>query len=99
MWSNAVVLVGSPAVAGRVLENRVCLSFCPSFRPFFCPGVSLELYHYSFVNFDMVLETHIKLCVTKLGFLEKNLLPQNLEKWTKNGLKTGFCEFIERFRR
>ena len=50
-----------------------------------------------FFNFGMVIETHMKLFVTEPYFLEKNLLPQNLGKLTKNGSKTEFFEFIERF--
>ena len=45
----------------------------------------------------MVLETQMKLCVTELDFLEKNVLLQNLGKLTKNGPKTWFFEFIKRF--
>ena len=44
----------------------------------------------------MVLEVRMKLCMTEPDFLKKFFLPENLEKWTKNGLKTGFFEFIER---
>ena len=47
----------------------------------------------------MVLEIHVKLCVTELGFLGKNFLLQNLGNWTKNSPKTGFFESIERFGR
>ena len=45
----------------------------------------------------MVLETNMKLYMTDLDFLEKNILIQKLWKWkwTKNGPKTGFFEFIE----
>ena len=45
----------------------------------------------------MVLETHIKLCMTEPDFLEKFSLHQKVEKWTKNVLKTEFFEFIEKF--
>ena len=45
----------------------------------------------------MVLETYLKLRVTQLDFLEKNFLPQELKKWTKNGPKTGFFECFEKF--
>ena len=45
----------------------------------------------------MVLETHVKLSVTEPDFLEKIFVPKHLGKWTKNGPKTGFFEFIERF--
>ena len=42
----------------------------------------------------MVLETHMKLGVTKPDFLGKKL-PPKLGKWSKNGLNTGLFEFIE----
>ena len=41
----------------------------------------------------MVLETHMKLCVTELDFPGKFFLPQN---W-KNGPKTGLFELIGKF--
>ena len=44
----------------------------------------------------MVLETHMKLCMTESDFPEKNFLPPKLGKWTKNIPKTGFFEFIEK---
>ena len=42
-------------------------------------------------------EPHMKLCMTGLDFVEKNFLSPKLEKWTKNGPKTDFFEFIEKF--
>ena len=45
----------------------------------------------------MVLETCMKLYEAELDFLGKIVLPQKLGKWTKNGPKTGFFEFIEKF--
>ena len=45
----------------------------------------------------MVLETHMKLCVTEPEFPEKCSLPQKLGKWTQNEPKTGFFEFIGKF--
>ena len=45
----------------------------------------------------MALEVRMKLCMTEPDFLKKFFLPENLGKWTKNGLKTGFFEFIERY--
>ena len=39
-----------------------------------------------------MLETHMKLCVTELDFVEKNFLFQKLEKWAKN----GFFKYIEK---
>ena len=44
----------------------------------------------------MMQETHLNLCVTEPDLLEKNFLPQKLEKWAKNGQKTGFFEYIEK---
>ena len=41
-------------------------------------------------------ETHIKLCVTA-GFSRKKILPQKLRKWTKNGPKKAFFDYIEKF--
>ena len=43
-----------------------------------------------FLNFGMVLETHVKLCMTEPDLLEKSFLPPKLGKWTKNGPKTEF---------
>ena len=45
----------------------------------------------------MVLETHMKLCVAEPDFSGGNFLPKKMGKWTKNGTKTGFFEFIEKF--
>ena len=43
-----------------------------------------------------MLETHMKLCVTEPDFPEKKILTPKLGKWTKNGPKKGFFEFIEK---
>ena len=42
----------------------------------------------------MVLETHMKLCMTEPNFAGKFFLPKKWGKWAKNGPKTGFLEFI-----
>ena len=63
--------------------------------PPFRSGVLLELYQF-FLNLDMMLETHMRLCVTEPDFPEK-IFSQKLGKWTKNGPKTGIFEFIEKF--
>ena len=42
----------------------------------------------------MVLETHMKLCMTELDFPRNFFLPQKWEKWAKNRPKTEFFEFI-----
>ena len=71
------------------VTKRVC--------PYFCLGIFLELYHQFFLNFGMVLETHMKLCMTELDFSGVKNLPLKLGKWTKNGLKTGLFDFVEKF--
>ena len=43
----------------------------------------------------MMLETHTKLCVTELDFVEKNFLFQKLGKWAKNGPKTFFLNILK----
>ena len=45
----------------------------------------------------MVLETQMMLCVAEPDFPENSFLPQKLGKWTRNGPKTWFFEFIEKF--
>ena len=42
----------------------------------------------------MVLETHMTLYMTELDFPGNFFLPQKSGKWTQNGLKTEFFEFI-----
>ena len=39
----------------------------------------------------MVLESHMKVCMT-----EPNFLAQKLGKWFQNGPKTGLFQFIEK---
>ena len=93
MHTTIHMFVGPPVVEGRVLGNKVCLSFCPSV----CPGVFLELDHLIFLNFSIVLDTLIKLCMTEPNFLEKLFLIQTLGKCAKNRPKIGFYEFKEKF--
>ena len=75
-YSTAVLLVGPLAAARRVLWNRVC----PSFHPAIFLDVFLELDDLISLNFSMVLETLIKLCVTDLDILEKLFLPPRFWK-------------------
>ena len=75
-YSTAVLLVGPLAAARRVLWNRVC----PSFHPAIFLDVFLELDDLISLNFSMVLETLIKLCVTDLDILEKLFLPPKFWK-------------------
>ena len=67
--STTVVLVSPLSVAGKILWNRVCLSFPPGI----CQGVFLELGHEISLNFAMVLETLMKLWMTA-WFFGKTLL-------------------------
>ena len=77
---------------------KLCLSVLTSVLPSVC-AFFLELFYEFFLNFVMVLETHIKLLVTGLDFPGGNVLPPKLGKCTKNGQKTRFFEFIEKFGR
>ena len=43
----------------------------------------------------MVLETHMEMCVTELGFQENFFLPPKFGKLKKNGPKRRFFEFVE----
>ena len=84
-----ILLVEKKFSKGPIKQVLSVLSFYPSF----CLGFFLEFYHQFFLNFDLVLETHMNF-VTEPDFLEK--LPQKLGKQTKFGPKTGFFEFIEK---
>ena len=42
----------------------------------------------------MVLETHMRLCVTESDFLKKRFL---LQKWAKNGLKIVILDLLQNF--
>ena len=43
----------------------------------------------------MMLETHMKLCVTEPDFLENIFLPPKLGKLTKNGPKQGVLNLLK----
>ena len=45
----------------------------------------------------MILETHMKLCVTELDFLAKFFFAQKFGKIDPKWAKNGFFGFIERF--
>ena len=69
--------------------------FYPTIHPFIHPSTYRSIFLSIYLS--MALEIPMKLRVTELDFPEKNFLPQNLEKWTKNKPKTGFFEFIDQF--
>ena len=53
-----------------------------------------QLYHQFFLNFDMVLETHMKMCVKERDFPEKTFLLPKLRKWTKNSFLNLLKKFV-----
>ena len=80
-------------VAGTVPWNRVCSSFSLSFhlsvRPFFSLSrCFLGIVLLIFLNFGMVLESHVKLCVTA-GFSRKIFFAP------KMGQNQGFFNLLE----
>ena len=60
-----------------------CLSYSLSFHSFVnlsvCLGVFLEWYYQFYLNFGMVLETHMKFCMTESDFLGGKMCPKNCE--------------------
>ena len=68
---QSTVLNRPAAVAGRILWSKVC----PSFPPAICLGVFLELDHWIYLNFDMVLEILMKMCMTT-QFLKTFFAPE-----------------------
>ena len=67
----------------------------PSICPFVRLGVFLELYHYLFLNFGMVLETYMTLFVTELDFPEKTFCSQNWENGPKMCQKQGCWNMLK----
>ena len=82
-------VIGPPAMAGRVLWNRVCLSFHPSFSPSFCPfvypGFFLEIVSLVFSKFWHGARKLYKVVHDRARFSRKNF-PQKV--WG-NGPKMG----------
>ena len=74
---------GTPLIppVGKNLRPTVCLIFL------------LEYHHWISLNFGMVLETVMKLCLAEPEFLEKLFLLQKLGKVSK----IWFFEFEEKF--
>ena len=73
----------------------VCPFDCLPVRPSVCPGVFLELSYQFFLNFGMVLETYMKLCVTEPDFPGNFFCPQNWENGPKMGQKQGFLNVLK----
>ena len=66
-------------------------SIHPSVHPSVCPGIYIVSLGFSNVWHGA------RNIVAEPDFLEKCFLPQKLGKWTKNGPKTIFLEFMEKF--
>ena len=77
------------AVAGKVLRNRVCPSFLPSFR---LSGGFLGIVSLVFSKFWLGARNPYKVGHDRAGFPEIFFLPPKL---AKNGPKTGFFKFTE----
>ena len=81
----------------------VCISYCKRkktmvfWKKYLLHGTTRLLGGWFFVNFCMVLESHVTLCVTELDSLGKFFLPLKLGKETQNGPKTGFFQFIGKY--
>ena len=56
---------------------------------------AVELYHEFILNFGMVIETNIKLCVTA-RFSWKLFFASKMRKWTKNVHKQSFLNLLEK---
>ena len=97
----SIIFFGPPLVSeGSYKIGSVCPSVCPfTFLPFcpsICPGVFLELRHLFFLNFGIVQQSHVKLCVTELVFPVKFFFPKNWENGPKKGQKR-FFQLIGKF--
>ena len=88
-WKIGGWFFGTLVVAGRVVWNRICLSFCWSGR--FLGMVSLV-----FSKFWHDAGNPYEVVCGRARFSRKNF-SQKLGKWTKNGLETEFFEFIQKF--
>ena len=86
--------IGPPALAGRVLLNRVCPSFRPSFR---LSGRFLGIVSLVFSKFWHDARNSCEVVRDTTGFSRKKFFPQKLGKWAKNGSKTGSFKYIEKF--
>ena len=69
------------------------------------PSLLLSLWAFScgivplaFSKFGLGARNPYEVVGERTGFFgKKHFLPQKLGKWTKNGSKTRFCEFIGKF--
>ena len=91
--SSFKVVIWPPAVVGRVLQNRVC----PSFRPSFCwSGSFLEIASLVFSKFWHGARNLYEVVPDKAGFSgEKKFCHQNWENRLKMGQKQGFLYLLK----
>ena len=85
--------IGPPAVARRVLWNRVC----PSFRPSILLSERFFWNWLVFSKFWHVVRNPYEVMCDSWIFQKKNFCSPNLRKWTKNGPKTGFFNSLKKF--
>ena len=82
-FSTNLQYIWDPQFQDKVYEiacfykKSVCRFVCQ------CGHFFLELGHYFFLNFGMVLEAYTTLCVTELDFLTKTFFPKNGPNWAK----------------
>ena len=77
-------LLDPPGDSQKDPMKWVYLSFCPSAHPSVCLGIFLELF---FLNFVVLLETHMKLCMTAEFSRKRFFVPKIGKialKWAKN---------------
>ena len=82
-------IFGPPTVAGRVLWNRVCLSFRPSFCPSFHLTFRLSGRFLGIVSLGFSKSGHCtRRCAWQSWIFQKNFLTLNIgkmdQKWAKN---------------
>ena len=93
----------------RVLWNRACPSLHPVFPSFGLSQPILGIVFSDLYSWNCILGIILGIVFPKFwhgartphevepDFLEKKFLPPKLGKWNKNGPKTGFFEFTEKF--
>ena len=84
---------GLPAVAGRVLWNRVCLSFRPSVL---LSGCFLGIVSSVFSKFWHGAKNPYEVVQSQM-FQKICFLPPKLGKWTRYGPKTRFLDLLRNF--
>ena len=71
--------------SSSTVPTTFCLPILPSARVFSWSWIIIFI-----LNFGMMLEIQVTLCMMELHFLEKLLLPQTMGKWIKTEPKIKF---------